>query len=128
MVMDFMEYGELCLCLRSLDIQSRQNNQFMVALLMIIVNLQAKLKEALSAPVEALLDGARNETWPAIRKLLRRETEAAVSGLSGALSGFDMDEQTKDKMLATIEDYARGIVEAKAREEAGRALIRMKDR
>jgi hypothetical protein len=128
MVMDFMEYGELCLCLRSLDIQSRQNNQFMVALLMIIVNLQAKLKEALSAPVEALLDGASNETWPAIRKLLRRETEAAVSGLSGALSGFDMDEQTKDKMLATIEDYARGIVEAKAREEAGRALIRMKDR
>jgi len=120
MVMDFMEYGELCLCLRSLDIQSRQNNQFMVALLMIIVNLQAKLKEALSAPVEALLDGASNETWPAIRKLLRRETEA--------LSGFDMDEQTKDKMLATIEDYARGIVEAKAREEAGRALIRMKDR
>ncbi|XP_059459262.1 protein ROOT HAIR DEFECTIVE 3-like [Corylus avellana] len=89
---------------------------------------EVKLKEALSGPVEALLDGASNETWPAIRKLLRRETEAAVSGLSGALSGFDMDEQTKDKMLATIEDYARGVVESKAREEAGRVLIRMKDR
>lgn len=128
MVMDFMEYGELCLSLQSSDIQSWQNKQFMVTLLMIIVNLQAKLKEALSGPVEALLDGASNETWPAIRKLLRRETEAAVSGLSGALSGFDMDEQTKDKMLATIEDYARGMVEAKAREEAGRVLIGMKDR
>jgi hypothetical protein len=89
---------------------------------------EAKLKEALSAPVEALLDGASTETWPAIRKLLRRETEAAVSGFSGALSGFDMDELTKDKMLTSIEDYARGVVEGKAREEAGRVLIRMKDR
>lgn len=89
---------------------------------------EAKLKEALSGPVEALLDGASNETWPAIRKLLRRETEAAVSGLSDALSGFDLDEQTKDKMLSSTKDYARGVVEAKAREEAGRVLIRMKDR
>ncbi|XP_065639157.1 protein ROOT HAIR DEFECTIVE 3 [Quercus suber] len=89
---------------------------------------EAKLKEALSGPVEALLDGASNETWPAIRKLLRRETEAAVSGLSDALSGFDLDEQTKDKMLSSTKDYARGVVEAKAREEAGRVLTRMKDR
>ncbi|XP_030969400.1 protein ROOT HAIR DEFECTIVE 3-like [Quercus lobata] len=89
---------------------------------------EAKLKEALSGPVEVLLDGASNETWPAIRKLLRRETEAAVSGLSDALSGFDLDEQTKDKMLASTKDHARGVVEAKAREEAGRVLIRMKDR
>lgn len=89
---------------------------------------EAKLKEALSGPVEALLDGASNDTWPAIRKLLRRETEAAVSGFSDALSGFEMDEQTKDKMLVSIKNYARGVVEAKAREEAGRVLIRMKDR
>lgn len=78
--------------------------------------------------MEALLDGAGTETWPAIRKLLWRETESAVSGLSKALSGFDMDEQTKGKMLANLEDYAKGVVEAKAKEEAGRVLIRMKDR
>ncbi|KAB1218429.1 hypothetical protein CJ030_MR3G026309 [Morella rubra] len=94
----------------------------------ITAHYEEKLKEALSGPVEALLDGASNETWPAIRKLLRRETEAAVAGLSGALSGFDMDDQTKNKMVVSIEDYARGVVEAKAREEAGRVLIRMKDR
>ena len=93
-----------------------------------MVHLQVKLNEVLSGPVEALLDGATNETWPSIRKLLWRETESAVSGLSSALSGFDMDEQTKDKMLTSLEDYARGVVEAKAREEAGRVLIRMKDR
>ncbi|XP_062087684.1 protein ROOT HAIR DEFECTIVE 3-like isoform X2 [Humulus lupulus] len=89
---------------------------------------EAKLKEALSGPVEALLDGANSETWPAIRKLLRRETESAVSGLSDALSGFDMNEETRNKMLTNLEDYARGVVEAKAKEEAGRVLIRMKDR
>lgn len=93
-----------------------------------LVHLQAKLNEALSGPVEALLDGANNETWSAIKKLLLREAESAVSGLSSALSGFDMDEQTKEKMLMSLENYARGVVEAKAREEAGRVLIRMKDR
>ncbi|CAL5375945.1 unnamed protein product [Camellia sinensis] len=89
---------------------------------------ETKLNVALSGPVEALLDGAGDDTWPAIRKLLRRETESAVSGFSVALSAFDMDEQTKDRMLTSLEDYARGVVESKTKEEAGRVLIRMKDR
>ncbi|KAB2623665.1 protein ROOT HAIR DEFECTIVE 3 [Pyrus ussuriensis x Pyrus communis] len=89
---------------------------------------EGKLKDALSAPAEALLDGANSETWPSIRKLFRRETESAVSGLSSALSGFDMDEQAKGQILANLEAYARGVVEAKTKEEAGRVLIRMKDR
>ena len=78
--------------------------------------------------MEALLDGANDETWSAIKKLLLRETESAVSGLSSALSGFDMDEQIKDDMLRNLENYAKGVVETKAKEEAGRVLIRMKDR
>lgn len=78
--------------------------------------------------MEALLDGANDETWPAIRKLLRREGELAVYGLTNALSGFDMDEETRNKMLSDLEKYGRGIVETKAKEEAGRALMRMKDR
>ncbi|CAL5327878.1 unnamed protein product [Camellia sinensis] len=89
---------------------------------------ETKLNVALSGPVEALLDGAGDDTWPAIRKLLRRETESAVCGFSVALSAFDMDEQTKDRMLTSLEDYARGVVESKTKEEAGRVLIRMKDR
>ncbi|XP_023000317.1 protein ROOT HAIR DEFECTIVE 3 homolog 1-like isoform X1 [Cucurbita maxima] len=90
--------------------------------------LEEKLKEALAGPVEALLDGANNETWPAIRKLLQRETESAISGLSKGLVGYDMDEKTKEKMITSLKDYARGVVESKTREEAGRVLIRMKDR
>ncbi|KAK4410506.1 protein ROOT HAIR defective [Sesamum angolense] len=89
---------------------------------------ETKLNEALSGPVEALLDGASDDTWPAIRKLLHRETEKAVNGFSSALSGFEIDDITLDKMLSRLEDHARGIVEVKAKEEAGRVLIRMKDR
>ncbi|KAL6972720.1 Cell wall protein rhd3 [Sarracenia purpurea var. burkii] len=89
---------------------------------------EKKLNEALSGPVEALLDGAGDDTWPAIRKLVRRETESAASGFSVALSGFDMDEQTKGKMLGNLEDYAQGVVESKAKDESGRVLIHMKDR
>lgn len=89
---------------------------------------ESKLNVALSGPVEALLDGANDETWPAIRKLLKREAELAVYGLSEALSGFDMEEETRNKMLTDLENYARGIVETKTKEEAGRALMRMKDR
>ncbi|KAL6539227.1 Cell wall protein rhd3 [Orobanche gracilis] len=89
---------------------------------------KTKLNEALSGPVEALLDGASDDTWPSIRKLLHRETQIAVTGFSSALAGFEMDDLTKEKMIFKLEDYARGIVEAKAREEAGRVLILMKDR
>lgn len=39
-----------------------------------------------------------------------------------------MDEESKDNMVLRLKDYARGVVEAKAKEEAGRVLIRMKDR
>ncbi|KAL2337962.1 hypothetical protein Fmac_012408 [Flemingia macrophylla] len=94
----------------------------------LISKYEEKLKAALSGPVEALLDGANSETWPSIRSLLKRETESAVSGFSAALYGFDMDEETRKKMILSLEDFARGLVERKAREEAGRVLIRMKDR
>ncbi|XP_010242217.1 PREDICTED: protein ROOT HAIR DEFECTIVE 3 [Nelumbo nucifera] len=89
---------------------------------------ERKLNVGLAEPVEALLDAADNDTWPAIRKLLQRETKVAVSGMSAALSGFDIDKETVNKMLTNLEDYAKGVVETKAREEAGRVLIRMKDR
>ncbi|VVB00243.1 unnamed protein product [Arabis nemorensis] len=89
---------------------------------------ESKLNEALAGPVEALLDGANDETWPTIRKLLKREAELAVFGFSNALSGFEMDEETRNKMLSDIEIYAQGVVEGKAKEEAGRVLMRMKDR
>eukprot|EP00262_Sarcandra_glabra_P002598 TRINITY_DN1299_c0_g1_i7.p1 TRINITY_DN1299_c0_g1~~TRINITY_DN1299_c0_g1_i7.p1 ORF type:complete len:839 (-),score=166.53 TRINITY_DN1299_c0_g1_i7:268-2514(-) len=89
---------------------------------------EEQLNRALVEPVEALLDAASSDTWPAIKSLLKRETESAISGFSGALSGFDLDQSTLDKMLTSLADYARNVVETKAKDEAGRVLINMKDR
>lgn len=89
---------------------------------------EAKLNDALVAPVESLFESGSDDTWLSIRNLYRRETQSAVSGLSNDLSSFDLDDVTKEKMLAKLEDYARGVVDKKAKEEAARVLIRMKDR
>ena len=89
---------------------------------------EEKLKVALSGPVEALLDGANSDTWPSIRKLLKHEIEPSVLGFTAALDGFDMEEETRKNMILSLQDFAKGVVEGKAREEAGRVLIRMKDR
>ncbi|XP_020697324.1 protein ROOT HAIR DEFECTIVE 3 [Dendrobium catenatum] len=89
---------------------------------------EEKLNKALSEPVEALLDSASDDTWPSIRSLLQRETKAALSNFALALSSFDIDQTTIEKLLTKLEEYARSVVESKAREEAGRVLMHMKDR
>ncbi|CAB4272397.1 unnamed protein product [Prunus armeniaca] len=88
---------------------------------------EAKLRELLSGPVEVLLKQADNTTWPTIRILLQ-EAKSAFSGSAAAISGFDMDEQTKAKIDASLEKYVRRMVEDKAKEEAGRVLMHMKER
>ncbi|XP_071711747.1 protein ROOT HAIR DEFECTIVE 3 isoform X2 [Rutidosis leptorrhynchoides] len=89
---------------------------------------ESKLKEALYGPVEALLEGANDDTWPAIRKILHRETEKAVSEFSFSLSGFEMDDQAKEDMISKLKNYARVVVEGKTKEEAAKVLYRMKER
>ncbi|KAL3512123.1 hypothetical protein ACH5RR_024840 [Cinchona calisaya] len=67
---------------------------------------ETKLNEALSVlPVEALLKGATDDTWPGIRELLQRETETAVFGFSSALSSFEMDEEIKEKGKIMLEGW-----------------------
>ncbi|KAJ4980824.1 hypothetical protein NE237_031661 [Protea cynaroides] len=94
----------------------------------IVANYEKQLTEALAQPVESLFDTAGSDTWPSIRKLLKRETETAVSEFSAAVASFELDQAMFDKLVQSIRDFARGVVEKKAREEAGKVLIRMKDR
>nr|GEV60259.1 protein root hair defective 3-like [Tanacetum cinerariifolium] len=89
---------------------------------------ESKLKDALYGPVEALLEGAAEDTWPAIRKLLRNETKMAVFEFTDALSGYEMDEDTKKNHTSTLENYAIDVVEGKTKEEASKVLHRMKER
>lgn len=90
--------------------------------------MQNKLSTALTEPVESLLESGRRETWASIRKLLKHETEVAISEFSSAVSGFELDKAKMTKMVQNLMDYARNVVIKKAREEAGKVLILMKDR
>ncbi|XP_076881841.1 protein ROOT HAIR DEFECTIVE 3-like [Bidens hawaiensis] len=89
---------------------------------------ESKLKEAIYGPMEALLEGANDDTWPAIRKLFNRETETAVSEFSFALNGFEMDDDEKEDMILKLKNFARGLVEGKTKEEAAKVLYHMKER
>ncbi|KAE9461486.1 hypothetical protein C3L33_06600, partial [Rhododendron williamsianum] len=63
-----------------------------------IANQEKKLDQALAAPVESLLEAGGKGTWASIRRLLKRETEAAISGFSSAVTSFELDQSTFDKM------------------------------
>lgn len=78
--------------------------------------------------MESLLEAGGKDTWASVRRLLKRETEAAISRFSSAVASFELDQSTFDKMVQNLRDYARSIVEKKSREEAGKVLILMKDR
>ncbi|ONI11430.1 hypothetical protein PRUPE_4G106400 [Prunus persica] len=92
------------------------------------INYEKQLSASLSGPVEALLETGGKDTWTSIRKLLNRETEVAVSKFSAAVAGFELDKDTSTKMMQNLRDYARNVVEKKAREEAANIMIHMKDR
>ncbi|TQD84483.1 hypothetical protein C1H46_029963 [Malus baccata] len=90
--------------------------------------LDKKLSSSLSGPVEALLETGAKDTWASIRKLPNHETEVAVSEFSTAVANFELDNETVAKMKQHLNDYARNVVETKAREEVGKIMIHMKDR
>ncbi|KAF4362476.1 hypothetical protein CsatB_001403 [Cannabis sativa] len=94
----------------------------------LIANYEKKLSAALSEPIDSLFEAGGKNTWASIRRLLKQETEVAVSEFSSDITGFELDEETIRTMLQNLRDYARNLVEKKAREEAGKVLIRMKDR
>jgi hypothetical protein len=89
---------------------------------------EKNLEAALGEPTASLLDAATPDTWPAIGRLLEQEVEAATSRLSEAISGYKPSKEEQASMLSSLARHGRNIVEKKAREEAGRAIIRMKDR
>uniref|UniRef100_A0A2N9IM73 GB1/RHD3-type G domain-containing protein n=1 Tax=Fagus sylvatica TaxID=28930 RepID=A0A2N9IM73_FAGSY len=94
----------------------------------IIATYEKRLTLALTEPVESLLEAGRTDTWASIRKLLKRETDVAVSEFLTTIAGFELDQTTVNAMVQNLRDYARNLVKKKAREEAGKVLIHMKDK
>ncbi|KAI3876603.1 hypothetical protein MKX03_013305, partial [Papaver bracteatum] len=94
----------------------------------LITNYENQLTKALAEPVEYLFESAGGDTWALIRNLVQRETGIALSKLTTAVNGFELDQETFDEMVQNLRDFANNVVEKKAREEAGKVLIHMKDR
>ncbi|ONI11432.1 hypothetical protein PRUPE_4G106500 [Prunus persica] len=92
------------------------------------VNYEQQLSASLIGPVKTLLETGGKDTWASIRKLLNRETEVAISEFSTVVADFELDEATIAEMLQHLRDYSRNVVEKKAREEATKIMIHMKDR
>ncbi|KAF9588914.1 hypothetical protein IFM89_017593 [Coptis chinensis] len=63
---------------------------------------EKQLSEALIEPVESLLDVSGRDTWASIRRLLRHETESALSKFSTSLSGFELDQATYNEMVLDL--------------------------
>ncbi|KAJ1420932.1 RHD3/Sey1 [Sesbania bispinosa] len=110
------------------DIDSHASSVRSAKLSELMTNFEKQLAKALIEPVESLFEAGGKDTWLSIRKLLKLETEVAVSELLSSLDGFELEEETVEKMQQSLRDYAKKVVENKAREEAGKILIRMKDR
>ncbi|XP_020704130.1 protein ROOT HAIR DEFECTIVE 3 homolog 2 [Dendrobium catenatum] len=94
----------------------------------LVADFENRLAEALTEPMESLFDAAEGDTWASIRRLYKSETKKALLDLSASLSEFELDQETFNKIMGDLKDFSRNFVEKKAREEAGKVLIRMKDR
>nr|XP_023884948.1 protein ROOT HAIR DEFECTIVE 3 homolog 2 isoform X1 [Quercus suber] len=110
------------------DIDAHASSVCSAKLSEIITIYEKQLTLALNEPVESLLEAGRRDTWASIRKLLKRETEVVVSDFSKTIAGFELKQTTVDSMVQNLRDYAINLVRKKAREDAGKVLICMKDR
>lgn len=90
--------------------------------------LQKQLSESLTKQVEAFLKGGGEDTWASIRKLLNRVTNEVFSKFSTEIARFEV-EKGLIKLMQNFRDYARRVVEEKAKYEADNSvLIHMKSR
>ena len=90
--------------------------------------MQEKLRKALAEPVESLFDAADQTTWASIRNVYKRETEAILPEFLKTLCGFEMEYAPAEAMVSKLRDYARSVVESKAKDEASKVMIHMKER
>ncbi|KAI4354116.1 hypothetical protein L6164_003015 [Bauhinia variegata] len=82
---------------------------------------EPQVKRELSDSVGCLLCEEGDPTWSKIRKRLNIVMQSTITKLNTTLSKFGIDEEERMEKIQNLEEYAKQIVEAKAREESGRA-------
>ncbi|XVF83659.1 hypothetical protein PTKIN_Ptkin16aG0509000 [Pterospermum kingtungense] len=90
------------------------------------VRCEEGLERLLCKPLECLFESPNQDTWPSVRKLLTSNIETAILVVSDDFSGSEL--QNENKMLQDLRDYARNVVERKAREAAEKVLHLMRVR
>ncbi|KAI4354113.1 hypothetical protein L6164_003012 [Bauhinia variegata] len=88
-------------------------------------HFEPKLKHELSDSVGYLLCEETDPTWSKIRNHFKKVMESNLPTIDGLLSEFGTDEEGKKEKTQRIVEYAKDVVEAKAREESGRAMNHM---
>ncbi|KAI4354120.1 hypothetical protein L6164_003019 [Bauhinia variegata] len=88
-------------------------------------HFEPKLKHELSDSVGYLLCEETDPTWSKIRNHFKKVMESNLPTIYGLLSEFGTDEEVKKEKTQRIVEYAKDVVEAKAREESGRAMNHM---
>ncbi|CAI9090467.1 OLC1v1025244C1 [Oldenlandia corymbosa var. corymbosa] len=110
------------------DIEDHASSIRSEKLAQLIAKFEKQLTSAISGPVESLFEAGHEDSWLQIRKLLEREADVFLSGLSAAVAGFELDSKTFDQMILNMRNYARSVVAKRAKEEADQVLLRMKEK
>ncbi|KAL3520395.1 hypothetical protein ACH5RR_018544 [Cinchona calisaya] len=110
------------------DIEAHASSLRTEKLSQLIAKFEKQLNAKISEPVESLFDSGGKDTWALIRRLLKRETDVAISGFSTAAGGLHLDEEEFGKMVQNLKDYSRSVIVKKAREQAGKVVIHMKEK
>ena len=95
-----------------------------------VVPAQKQITHAIANTVESLLEASERNTWALVRDVFECNTEKAISEFSDAATSFDLRSSEINTKIQHLREYARNLLEMKAREEAdaGRVLKRMMDR
>ncbi|CAK7336932.1 unnamed protein product [Dovyalis caffra] len=96
----------------------------------LMAKYEKDLSHVLEERVESLIEAGERDTWATIRDLLECNTEDTVLELSYAVVSLELHSSAIDTKLRHLREFARNIVEKKAREaaDARRVLKHMKDR
>ncbi|TQE03460.1 hypothetical protein C1H46_010940 [Malus baccata] len=92
----------------------------------------SKVREKLRRDIDAHASSVRSAKLAELNSNYEKKLSSSLSGPVEALletvANFELDNETVAKMKQHLKDYARNVVETKAREGAGKIMIHMKDR
>uniref|UniRef100_A0A6N2M984 Sey1/RHD3-like three-helix bundle domain-containing protein n=1 Tax=Salix viminalis TaxID=40686 RepID=A0A6N2M984_SALVM len=82
-----------------------------------------QITHAIANTVESLLEASERNTWASVRDVFECNTEKAISEFSDAAASFDLCSSEINTKFQQLREYARNLLEMKAREQADAGRI-----